>query len=66
MSAGVDDPLRAWGLAVGGSLVLAGAGILVSTWTYVEFETAVAAVRTLGALGTIAIGVGLAWLTATR
>lgn len=66
MDAAIDDPLRAWGLAVGGALVLAGVGILVATWTRAEPGATVAAGRTLGALGTIAIGAGLAWLTATR
>lgn len=73
MSTWTEDPLLPLGLLVGGFLIIAGIGTLVTApWQY-HGSTTVAILRILGTIGTILIGLGLIyvawgaeWLSARR
>lgn len=61
-----DDSLDAYGVLVGAFVALVGVGTLVGMpWQYAN-STAVTVLQILGALATVGIGVGLAWLAHTQ
>lgn len=61
-----EDRLEVVGLATGAFLVLVGLGTLVGIPFTPTGGVGVALVQALGALGTVAVGVGLAWLVRTQ
>lgn len=61
-----DDSLDAYGVLVGVFVALVGLGTLVGMpWQYSNSAT-VTVLQVVGALATVGVGVGLAWLTHTQ
>lgn len=60
-----EDRLEPLGVAVGALLVLVGLGTLAGTPWDIGLGTGALALQLLGIVALVAIGVGLAWLSAT-